>query len=606
LTKRKDTIPDEVKTITADELDGLVQRVSQSPLSEADKRLIVSFVRTVATLRALLERRSIGLKSFLRKVFGVKTEKRRHRKGDDDASSPPDPPPGDSPLPSDSGAAATPPSSATGGRPAAAGKKRKGGDGRNGRDDYPGAKRERITHATLGPGSPCPVCPDGTLAELTYDAVAYRWTGSLPLQLTIYDLQRLICHWCKTTFTATPPGETPDATALDPSLPEIAGRVEERNATPEATASVATLRFEMGVPHYRLADAQAAQGVPLPPSTQVKMMEPLREPAEAVFGVLEKLAGSGKLVIPDDTHVRVLDVERGKVMPPEDSQAASAAKKPKELLRPKKEGEEPAKGPRATTSAVISHLSDGRTICLHYTGFAKAGENLAKCLAHRAADMPPPLQMCDALEANLPKGFAIILGNCLDHARRLFYDLDVYYPAAVDEVLTRLGRVYAFDAEAKRLDLADDERLAWHQLYSAPEMGELWLWADGIKHGKEVMPNSPLRRPVNYLLKHWDELTLFLREPGVPLSSAEVERLIKRCIRHRKNSLQYKTLRGARFGDLMMSLIQTCRYARQSAHAYLTALVRHASAVIAAPDSWLPWNYQITLATAPPTPSGLQ
>jgi hypothetical protein len=557
LTKRKDTIPDEVKTITADELDGLVQRVSQSPLSEADKRLIVSFVRTVATLRALLERRSIGLKSFLRKVFGVKTEKRRHRKGDDDASSPPDPPPGDSPLPSDSGAAATPPSSATGGRPAAAGKKRKGGDGRNGRDDYPGAKRERITHATLGPGSPCPVCPDGTLAELTYDAVAYRWTGSLPLQLTIYDLQRLICHWCKTTFTATPIGETPDATALDPSLPEIAGRVEERSATPEATASIATLRFEMGVPHYRLADAQAAQGVPLPPSTQVKMMEPLREPAEAVFGVLEKLAGSGKLVIPDDTHVRVLDVERGKVKPPEDYQAA----KPKELLRPKKEDEEPAKGPRATTSAVISHLSDGRTICLHYTGFAKAGENLAKSLAHRAAGMPPPLQMCDALEANLPKGFATILGNCLDHARRLFYDLDVYYPAAVDEVLTRLGRVYAFDAEAKRLDLADDERLAWHQLYSAPEMGELWLWADGIKHGKEVMPNSPLRRPVNYLLKHWDELTLFLREPGAPLSSAEVERLIKRCIRHRKNSLQYKTLRGARFGDLMMSLIQTCRYA---------------------------------------------
>jgi transposase len=603
--KRKDTIPDEVKTITADELDGLVQRVSQSPLSDADKQLLVGFVRTVATLRAILERRSIGLKSFLRKVFGVKTEKRRRRKGDDEPPSPPGTPPGDSPLPGGSGGPATPSSSTAGGSPPPAESKRKGGDGRNGRDDYPGAKRERITHATLGPGSPCPVCPDGTLAELTSDAVAYRWTGSLPLHLTIYDLQRLICHWCKTTYTATPPGETPDATALDPSLPEIAGRVEERSATPEATASIATLRFEMGVPHYRLADAQAAQGVPLPPSTQVKMMEPLREPAEAVFGLLEKLAGSGKLVIPDDTHVRVLDVERGKVMPPGDSPAQSA-KKPKELLRPKKEGEESVKGPRATTSAVISHLSDGRTICLHYTGFAQAGENLAKCLAHRAAGMPPPLQMCDALEANLPKGFVTILGNCLDHARRLFYDLDAYYPAAVDEVLTRLGRVYAFDAEAKRLGLPDDERLAWHQLYSAPEMGELWLWADGIKHGKDVMPNSPLRRPVNYLLKHWDELTLFLREPGAPLSSAEVERLIKRCIRHRKNSLQYKTLRGARFGDLMMSLIQTCRYAGQSAHAYLAALVRHATAVRAAPDSWLPWNYQAALATAPPASSGIQ
>ena len=107
-------------------------------------------------------------------------------------------------------------------------------------------------------------------------------------------------------------------------------------------------------------------------------------------------------------------------------------------------------------------------------------------------------------------------------------------------------------------------------------------------------------KPVNYLLKHWDELTLFLRVPGVPISSAEVERLIKRCIRHRKNSLQYKSLHGARFGDLMMSLIQTCRYAKESAHEYLSAIGRYSAEVIAAPERWLPWNYRAALNALSP------
>ena len=45
--------------------------MKQSGLSDSDKRLIVAFVTTVATLRTMVERRTIGLKSFLRKVFGI-------------------------------------------------------------------------------------------------------------------------------------------------------------------------------------------------------------------------------------------------------------------------------------------------------------------------------------------------------------------------------------------------------------------------------------------------------------------------------------------------------------------------------------------------------
>lgn len=97
---------------------------------------------------------------------------------------------------------------------------------------------------------------------------------------------------------------------------------------------------------------------------------------------------------------------------------------------------------------------------------------------------------------------------------------------------------------------------------------------------------------MRYLLNHWDGLTLFLRLAGAPLDNNICERALKRAIRHRKNSLFYKTLHGADVGDIYMSLIHTCELCKVNAFAYLQALQTHAQAVMASPGQWLPWNYR--------------
>ena len=43
----------------------------------------------------------------------------------------------------------------------------------------------------------------------------------------------------------------------------------------------------------------------------------------------------------------------------------------------------------------------------------------------------------------------------------------------------------------------------------------------------------------------WTELTQFLRVPGAPLDNNVTERILKMAILHRKNSLFYRTQRGA-------------------------------------------------------------
>ncbi|MBK7583148.1 MAG: transposase domain-containing protein [Myxococcales bacterium] len=67
---------------------------------------------------------------------------------------------------------------------------------------------------------------------------------------------------------------------------------------------------------------------------------------------------------------------------------------------------------------------------------------------------------------------------------------------------------------------------------------------------------------------------------------------------HRKNSLFYRTERGAHVGDVFMSLIHTAELCGANPFDYLRALMAHPKEVAADPAEWLPWNYQRPVAEA--------
>ena len=92
-------------------------------------------------------------------------------------------------------------------------------------------------------------------------------------------------------------------------------------------------------------------------------------------------------------------------------------------------------------------------------------------------------------------------------------------------------------------------------------------------------------RPSGTFSRHWQELTLFLRQPGAPLDNTLTERTLKKAILHRKNALFFRTTNGAHVGDLFMSLIHTCELAGANAFDYLTQLQQHADAMRETPVS---------------------
>jgi hypothetical protein len=105
----------------------------------------------------------------------------------------------------------------------------------------------------------------------------------------------------------------------------------------------------------------------------------------------------------------------------------------------------------------------------------------------------------------------------------------------------------------------------------------------------------------DYLLNRWKALTRFLEIPGAPLDNNVAERALKMILRLRKNSLFYANEHGAYVGDVITSLIETCRLAGANPVDYFSALMENRSAVFADPGAWLPWNYRDNLGADPPT-----
>lgn len=410
------------------------------------------------------------------------------------------------------------------------------------------------SHQTLEEGQVCPKCGKGNLYQFK-KGVRIRVVANRPLDIERHELERLRCSACGWVYTAVPSADLrahPDA-------------------TPEAMSMSVLLRYQSGFPIYRIVIFLAAQGVFLTWTRIWNMIEAAFEVALQIFNVLWRLAANGTLVQNDDTTMRIIDLIKAN--------------------KTKSKGERKA----IQTTGLVVQLPEGHSIMLFKTGHKNAGENLEDILSRRT-DPSAPMQMADALTANQPGDHKTVLGACADHFRRGFYDLYNDWTAEVEFLLSRLRKVYKIDAYAKRWKLSPAQRLRLHQRNSKHHMDTIYAWMQRQFDEKLIEPNSSLGKEIKYGINHWEKLTAFLRVEGMPLSNIAVERLLKKAVLHRKNSLSYKTERGALIGDVLMSLIFTTSEAKGNPYRYFTELIKNKQDVKEQPEQWLPWNYLQRLA----------
>ena len=450
------------------------------------------------------------------------------------------------------------------------GTKRKG-HGRKPANAYPGAKVVPIAHEDgLCAGALCPKCLKGKLRALM-PACLIRITAQPMIDALRYELERLRCALCGVVFTARAPTQAAQG-KYDCSVGLM----------------LAINRYGMGVPMYRTAKWQEHFGVPIAASTQWELIESSVQAPQAVYEALKVHAASGHRIHSDDTTMRIQELARQR----EQADAGD------------NDGKDKRTG--CFTTGIVAQVA-GHQVALFLTGARHAGENLDEVLKHRPEHLERPLHMSDGLSRNESKEFQTILCNCLAHARRNFVDITENFPEECQYIIQSLGKIYHHDAQAKERGLGDLDRLAFHHEHSQPVMEELKKWMDERMDQKKVEPNSGLGQAIEYMRKRWDRLTRFLSVPGAPLDNNIVERALKTAILHRKNSMSFKTLRGAKVGDVFMSLIHTCALNGINPFDYLMALHRNAESARAAPSEWFPWNFQHALAalnpSAPPNTS---
>jgi transposase len=518
-----------------DKLEEILRRLEAKELDADDYETIKAVIGAYVYLFNAVGDKETTIRRLRQMLFGAKTEKTTAvvggLQGVESASAWPQTA-AESPSAAEAEVSAKASGEASGEAPAendfpASGEAPQGppGHGHNGADAFTGAEKIEVRHESLQPGDPCPKCETGTLYDTGRPGVLVRLVGQAPVKAMVYYLQKLRCNPCGALFTA--------------ELPQ--GVDAEEKYDPTVGSMIALLKYGYGMPFHRQETLQGNLGIPLSDSTQWDIVNGQAERVEPVWEELVRQAAQGDLVHNDDTGVKILELmgERARQAALENSDDDTAEDSAEDSVK------EPAPDRTGMFTSAIVATGDGHKIALFLSGRQHAGENLKDVLLRRAEELPPPIQMCDALSRNLPGELKTIVANCLAHGRRQFVDEADRFPEECRHVLEMLAVVYHNDAIARDRKLSLEERLLFHQAESGPIMEELHVWLVRQFDERRVEPNSGLGKAISYLLRRWEKLTLFLRVAGAPLDNNICEQALKKAIRHRRNSLFYKTPHGA-------------------------------------------------------------
>ena len=505
----------EMIEMTKEELFALQERVKNKQLVDNDYIVIEKTLTFVVWVQSQILNLKISMTKLKMILFGAKTEKSNKKKdneksGDSDDSLPngtTDDQSGENALKESEPNDATKTQNLTILLPTVPKKK---GHGRIAANEYDADEVVIVPHETLKPGDFCPTDCGGRLYALNDNPGGIiRIKGQSCAHIVSYIFKKLRCALCGEVF-----------------IPKAPDDFSDKKCDETFNSIMVLQKYYLAVPFYRQEQYQKIQGIRLPASTQWECVESVANCVYPVFSVLETLAANDQNVNHDDTRVKILSIMKEHKLNPDEKR-------------------------KGMYTTCIFSTTDDRKICLYYSGKKHGGENLLDLLQKRDQSLPPPIQMCDALSANMPKKLKTILSNCLVHARRNFKDIEAYFPQECGHVIDQIALVYFHDEQTK--NMTKEERLFYHQENSAPIMIALQLWMQQQLDERKVEPNSALGKAINYFQEHWDALTKFLSIAGAHLDNNIVERALKLAIRTRKNAMFHKTEHGLRRSAIIVT-----------------------------------------------------
>lgn len=163
-------------------------------------------------------------------------------------------------------------------------------------------------------------------------------------------------------------------------------------------------------------------------------------------------------------------------------------------------------------------------------------------------------------------GEHITEADCWAHARRKFFELHAANKSQIaEQALLIIKELYELERQGQAANA--DERLRIRQQQSRPVIDKLHRWL--TEHRTKVPQGSATANAMDYSLRRWPALTVFLKNGAIPIDNNWVENQIRPVALGRKNWLFAGSLRAGQRTAAVMSLIQSARLNGHDPHAYL-------------------------------------
>ena len=194
---------------------------------------------------------------------------------------------------------------------------------------------------------------------------------------------------------------------------------------------------------------------------------------------------------------------------------------------------------------------------------SRSAEAASKLLGEYAG-----IVMCDGYSAytSLAKSRPRFrLAHCWSHVRRKFIELGSAFEAASKPVLDLIDELFRIEALCVTGPPGDALRAQLRAERSRPTVSEIQRWALNT----ETLPQSGLRKAIEYMGNMWPGLILFLDDPAIPLHNNASERALRGPVIGRVNHFGSRSRRGTEAAAILYSLVESAKRAGVEPAAYL-------------------------------------
>jgi len=313
-----------------------------------------------------------------------------------------------------------------------------------------------------------------------------------------------------------------------------------------AVAHLATSKFGLGVPHYRLERDVADQGVPLDRGTMSRYMEHAGNTlgATIVQAMWSDAISNAQVISTDATGALI---QPAKIVGNDSAQACKkghffTAVVDCDAIRFK---------------YVEHHTSEAvKQLFGNFHGFLQAdASNVYDIL-----DRGPP--------TDNDEGVSLV--GCFAHLRRYFFEAAICRYSVGLQGLMRIRAIYAADEAVKRAPAT--ERRALREQHVRPLMTSFFEWA---RSARDLTPGRNLAtKALGYAVNQEAELLRVLESADLPLDNTRSERALRKIVVGRKAWMFYGSDTHAEAAAAIFSIIASCRLHRLDPFTYLDEILR--------------------------------